>query len=164
MRGKLIKQDEEYFLKVDFWYPRFKQPSIVANTFVKPDGQIYNLSRENCDELFGIFNIENLIQESDTSHLSAYTSDSHEIVFDEGFRMGFGKATELNDKMFTLEEAKKIWFAGQKYWKTSGESITFEELSNKILSEPYEIEVEIEMDESNLYFDSNGCLILKRVV
>ena len=31
-------------------------------------------------------------------------------------------------QMYSEEEARKIWYAGQEYWKTSGESITFEEL------------------------------------
>ena len=31
-------------------------------------------------------------------------------------------------QMYSEEEARKIWHAGQEYWKTSGESITFEEL------------------------------------
>ena len=30
--------------------------------------------------------------------------------------------------MYSEEDARKIWHAGQEYWKTSGESITFEEL------------------------------------
>lgn len=31
------------------------------------------------------------------------------------------------NKFFSLKEAKEIWKAGQEYWKTSGESKTFEE-------------------------------------
>ena len=31
-------------------------------------------------------------------------------------------------QMYSEEDARKIWHAGQEYWKTSGESITFEEL------------------------------------
>ena len=31
-------------------------------------------------------------------------------------------------KLYTEEQMLKVWMAGQKYWKTSGASITFEEL------------------------------------
>ena len=32
------------------------------------------------------------------------------------------------ERSYSEEEAYKIWKAGQEYWKTSGASITFEEL------------------------------------
>jgi hypothetical protein len=35
---------------------------------------------------------------------------------------------EQDKNKYSEEEAKTIWRAGQEYWKTSGESITFEEL------------------------------------
>lgn len=31
-------------------------------------------------------------------------------------------------KLYTEEQARKVWKAGQKYWETSGASITLEEL------------------------------------
>ena len=31
-------------------------------------------------------------------------------------------------KLYTEEQMAKVWMAGQKYWETSGVSITFEEL------------------------------------
>ena len=38
------------------------------------------------------------------------------------------KEMEREKKGYTEEQAKQIWKAGQEYWKTSGSSITFEEL------------------------------------
>jgi hypothetical protein len=38
------------------------------------------------------------------------------------------KAMDTEQKGYTEEQAKQIWKAGQEYWKTSGSSITFEEL------------------------------------
>ncbi len=35
-------------------------------------------------------------------------------------------------EVYTEEQAKEIWRAGQEYWKTSGASITFEELTEKL--------------------------------
>ena len=34
-------------------------------------------------------------------------------------------------KVYSEEEAYTIWQAGQEYWKTSGASITFEELTEQ---------------------------------
>jgi hypothetical protein len=39
------------------------------------------------------------------------------------------KEMENEQKGYTEEQAKQIWKAGQEYWKTSGSSITFEELT-----------------------------------
>lgn len=46
----------------------------------------------------------------------------------ENFMRGYNFAIE---KLYTHEEAKEIWNAGQEYWKTSGASTTFEELTEK---------------------------------
>lgn len=34
--------------------------------------------------------------------------------------------------VYTEEHAREIWNAGQDYWRTSGETITFEELTDKM--------------------------------
>ena len=49
-----------------------------------------------------------------------------ESILDEQWQ----KAIEMEkeQKGYTEEQAKQIWKAGQEYWKTSGSSITFEEL------------------------------------
>lgn len=49
---------------------------------------------------------------------------------------GYNKAKEKYK--FTEEQARQIWKAGQEYWKTSGDSITFEELTERFqsLSQP----------------------------
>jgi hypothetical protein len=39
------------------------------------------------------------------------------------------KEMEREQKGYTEEQAKQIWKAGQEYWKTSGSSTTFEELT-----------------------------------
>ena len=35
-------------------------------------------------------------------------------------------------KKYTESQAKEIWKAGQEYWKTSGATITFEELTERM--------------------------------
>jgi hypothetical protein len=43
------------------------------------------------------------------------------------------KEMEKKQKGYTEEQAKQIWKAGQEYWKTSGSSITFEELIETLI-------------------------------
>jgi hypothetical protein len=42
-----------------------------------------------------------------------------------------GVVEEAAEKMYSEKEARAIWEAGQEYWKTSGASITFEELTEQ---------------------------------
>ena len=54
----------------------------------------------------------------------------HEMTWmTRGFMEGYMKAKEA---LYTEEQAREIWRAGQEYWKTSGASITFEELTEKL--------------------------------
>ena len=43
-----------------------------------------------------------------------------------------GRELQQQERMYSEEEARIIWRAGQEYWKTSGDSITFEELTEKL--------------------------------
>jgi hypothetical protein len=52
-------------------------------------------------------------------------STSEFLSVKNGFKAG---AKWQQERMYSEEEAKTIWRSGQEYWKTSGESITFEEL------------------------------------
>jgi hypothetical protein len=51
--------------------------------------------------------------------------DNIELSFYDGVNLG---AEFQQERMYSESEAKTIWRAGQEYWKTSGKSITFEEL------------------------------------
>lgn len=114
------------------------------------------LSKQNCDEIFEVVDVEKLIEEADTSHLSQYTSDSHQLMFDEGFKIGFNKNAKLNkDKVFTEEDMRKAYFDG---YNDKEENKFFN--PSKSIQQPTEIEVTFNPEER----DSEGCLILKRVV
>ena len=47
-------------------------------------------------------------------------------------------------KLYTEEQVKEVWKAGQKYWETSGASITLEELLEQLTSIELPSDVEIE--------------------
>lgn len=51
-------------------------------------------------------------------------------------------------KLYTEEQVKKVWKAGQEYWKTSGASITLEELLEH--EKPIELPSDEEIEEESL--------------
>jgi hypothetical protein len=135
MKAKLIKRDSDYFLEVEYWYPKFKYPTIIANTLDKPDGLVLNLSKQNCDEIFGIVNVEELAQEVCDDTIS---SPYHCYI------AGFNKNAELNkDKVFTLEDMRKAFDEGCDMVDSDER---FDDVFNRTiqsLQQPTEIEVEI---------------------
>jgi hypothetical protein len=138
--------------KSEGWYNIYNNKVGIGSTHLELQG--YKLSHENCDEIFGVVNVEKLVEE-EYFKFDQETRVVHRRQLQESLASMFNKAMELNkDKQFTLDEAAKIWFAGQKYWETSGVSITFEDLTEKMLRQPTEIEVEIEMEE---YGYCEGC-------
>jgi hypothetical protein len=163
MKAKLIKRDSDYFLEVEYWYPKFKYPTIVANTLDKPDGLVLNLSKQNCDEIFGIVNVEELAQEVCDDTIS---SPYHCYI------AGFNKNAELNkDKVFTKQDMFDIYAHIVKNGIISG--VEANEYIQS-LQQPTEIEVEIVTDsipadrapngwDTFPKLDPNGCLILKRI-
>jgi len=148
--------------------------------------ELQKLSHENCDEIFGVVNVEKLATEVEES------LDFREFC-STSFKLGFNKAMELNgDKLFTLDDVRNaIQLA--RYHSThnkNGVLVCFHEDTDKIiqsLQQPTEIEVEIEMvkvvDETKVIgtvkgvkgsgdkittyksvpkLDEDGCLILKK--
>jgi hypothetical protein len=132
------------------------------------------LSKQNCDEIFGVVDVEKLFNEVDE------TIDFHEFCF-TSFKLGFNKAIELNkDKKFTEDDM--IAFAVKFSQLKNGEFFKgLNELLNEYSKEPTEIEVEIEMEpyrmsdfveDGNTHLsgvierpklDSEGCLKLKKI-
>ncbi len=70
-------------------------------------GNYQKLSQENCDELFGVENIESLsLKECDIWDLD--NGDLNEITVKEIYHRAYTQALEsCKDKMFTLEQMKK---------------------------------------------------------
>jgi hypothetical protein len=159
MEIKLIKTEVNYLLKNE-------EGVIIASTSIKKG--INSLSKQNCDELFGVFNVEKLADK--------YFSDKPENVSERiGFKVGFIAAMALNkDKVFTLEDMRKSYYVGYEDGKSGA---TFFQQLIQSLQQPKEIEVMIVMDtdctgefkyllldKGKPKLDSEGCLILKRVV
>jgi len=135
------------------------------------DGCNSKLSKENCDEIFGVTDTEKLADEYCT-HEPKNVKELRDVnLIKLGFRDGFNKAMELSkDKLFTMEDVDKIFTCGKLYQDSKNKAYSFQNVLNK-LRQPTEIEVEIEMDicGDKVYavpepkLDENGCLILKRI-
>jgi hypothetical protein len=162
MKVKLIKDHDEYMLIND---ERFVIATTDASMLEVTDK--IKLSKQNCDEIFGVVDVEKLGNEY-------LFTNKHGITLKNGFIDGFNKAMELNkDKVFTLEDMFNLYAHIVKNGIISGEEAN-EFIQS--LQQPTEIEVEIEMeleiDTSKLVgaiyghkpkLDSEGCLILKRI-
>ena len=189
MKGKLIKKDDHYFLEVDIWLPKVIYPQIIANTFKKPDGDIFNLSKQNCDEIFGVVDVEKLAD----YHFSMVGNEGISSI--KSFKIGFNKAMELNkDKVFTLEDIVNAFNIGvnsqfEAFELNLNKYESFDRNNKNLLKftqslqKPTEIEVEIKLEPcfyddslggfSTSYtkdkpkeqpkIDSSGCLILKKI-
>ena len=151
-------------------------------TFASTEDYKQKLSKQNCDEIFGVVDVEKLAEEYCTYEPKNVKELRDVNLAKLGFRDGFNKAMELNkDKVFTVEDMQECWRASA-YYSTNQSRINYESFIQS-LQQPTEIEVMIEMECKigceHLVFngknslccgnkvpklDSNGCLILKRVV
>jgi hypothetical protein len=189
MKAKLIKLEihEGYRLNDE-------KGNLIASTL---DGAKTKLSKQNCDEIFGVVDVDKLAIECMQNTINQETGDEiHKLSVALGFKKGFNKAMELNkDKVFTKQDIINYmnrvweWCEGKKDVECSSAT----ELRSKHIEsiQPTEIEVEIEMEQygycegcrkSGMWhcahadtcgyaetrekpkLDSEGCLILKRVV
>jgi len=168
---KLIKHKEGYSLCIEETGSNSRE--FIATT----DGMYvkHMLSKQNCDEIFGVVDVDKLAKEETRKYLPGCPENIMNFIAHERFfKIAFEQAMELNkDKLFTVEDMKG--FAGY-VWKMVSNRIdmsSIEHLFEKY-TQPTEIEVEIEMEyqgfevdgkikESYLpKLDENGCLILKK--
>ena len=169
-KAKLIKTDVNYLLENS-------EGVVIASTSLNKGG--LKLSKQNCDEIFGVVNVEKLADEI-TKEYATLTPKA----FKRGVVLGINKVMELSkDKVFTLEDMKRAFKVGfsngfasdiisQDKLPTEKENL-FNEFIQSI-QKPTEIEVEIVMSEpigiTDNYtpdtfpkLDENNCLILKKL-
>jgi hypothetical protein len=154
MKGKLIKTDKDnYTLFDEKGIPIGTTPNVLSNnTFSK-------LSKQNCDEIFGVVDVEKLARNCIKHRYNKYgeniTSETQKLDTIYGFKEGFNKSIDLSkDKVFTLEDMKRAFKVGfsngfasdiisQDKLPTEKENL-FNEFIQSI-QQPSEIEVEIMM-------------------
>jgi hypothetical protein len=143
------------------------------------DYEIKALSKENCDHIFGVVDVDKLAFNYADEIGILHTT----LAYSKHFKAGFNKATELNkDKLFTVEDM--LDFSKWVYLEL-GQNKNLDRTNDELLKEwqslqqPTEIEVEIVMDDifdgidsarifskeetSMPILDKNNCLILKRI-
>ena len=136
-----------------------------------------NLSKQNCDEIFGVVDVEMLAIEYDLYEKINFVGQTR------AYKAGFQKAMELNkDKLYTIEdmeEAIQFGLDGMYGYETGEDGTTKNQMKRFIqsLQQPTEIDVGIEMETCSMdlfdldcdeiierpKLDKNGCLILKRI-
>jgi hypothetical protein len=186
MQAKLIKSDDYYVLSI-IEQKEFER--IFATTNSVLEDKKHKLSKKNCDEIFGVINIEDLVDQ-DVDELRKILGNFHLFKYDSHqryFKRGFNKAMELNkDKLFTIEDMKKCFKAARKEdsycnlggWQSELRYSNFKSYA-KTIQQPTEIKVEIEMTcdgvqtglcmpeicDCNIIprLDEERCLILKRL-
>jgi hypothetical protein len=165
---KLVKRENDYCLYNE-------SGETIASSWANVTGK--KLSIQNCDEIFGIIDVEKLAYDSSQEYL---IKPIESPIFTFGYEQGFNKAIELNkEKLFTLEDIELAMktMMGQEvfYGKTHEETqqMRFKYITSylKVLQmKPTEIEVEIlclhtgdpeyTTNTGLPKLDSNGCLIL----
>jgi hypothetical protein len=171
MKAKLKKENSQYNLYLD--------NDMIASTYPYQNQKM--LSRQNCDEIFGVVDVEKLADSIFEKESSNMLHPQHQMR--NTFILGFNKAMELNkDKMFTVEDMYDAVMIGVSFEDPGIEGISTykeaQELAVKRFLPPTEIEVVIETETkvweciSNGEFesfeiipklDSEGCLILKKI-
>lgn len=180
MKAKLIKIDKGYYNLED------KKGNVIGTTyqFSSSVGDVleHKLSKQNCDKIFGVVDVEKLAYEHRRVYQDSFEGMNECIMKDAihqqvGFKAGFNKAMEFNkDKLFTLEDIRMAIAYGEKHRDMDAGKIPyqpfFEFLSS--LKQPAEIEVEVEMDaipadrapngwDGFPKLDADGYLILKTI-
>jgi hypothetical protein len=191
MKGKLIKiADKDYYNLED-------ENGVVLGTsyqFNSSMGDVlkHKLSKQNCDEIFGVVDVEKLAEEyADFSndYIPMSFGDKFNETSKRDFIKGFNKAMELNkDKVFTEEQVIEFTMSMISQYVQGNTNIWNRELLSESLQQPTEIEVEIVMekvvgetkivgsvkevkgsgDKITTYktipkLDVDGCLTLKRI-
>jgi hypothetical protein len=150
---KLFKRQDRYDLYADTDHK-------VASSAPNPFGK---LSKENCDEIFGVVDVEKLAELDYRIGLEEYIPTPATHI--QSFKSGFNKAMELNkDKVFTLEDMNnamnRVWDWCEDEKDTDCSSMTeLREKHIQFIQQPTEIEVTFNPDEK----DSDGCLILSKL-
>jgi hypothetical protein len=175
MKGKLIKTDKDNYILVDSTKGVYDKGYLIGSS---RESDVDKLSKQNCDEIFGVTDVEKLAIEYDLYEKINFVGQTR------AYKAGFNKAMELNkDKVFTLEDMKRairfgfdVGFCSNSDNKLKRLGLSEDEFIQS-LNQPTEIEVEIVMECCGNYsppcninceyggkpkLDAEGQLILKK--
>jgi hypothetical protein len=159
-----------FLTRINGIYTLMKDGKMIASDDIdfQKDYELQKLSIENCNLIFGIFDVEKL------AHEFSHNLRGRSVYAIIGFDAGFNKALELNKaKEFTLEQV----IEAMSLYKRN--EFAMSKVLSMVLEQPKEVAVEIEMESMNIdeireqgkgflngntmkpKLDENGCLILK---
>ena len=159
--------------KVTNEYHLYDGDKAIATTIVGNPMLLPILSRKNCDEVFGVVDVEKLAFNYAIEIGILHTT----LAYSKHFKAGFNKAMELNkDKMFTLEDIGKAIMFGR--WEATDKA-AYNNFIQSLQQTEWDVEIEMEykdIDElrvdkgsflkpNDIYkpkLDADGCLILKK--
>jgi hypothetical protein len=187
MKAKLIKTDKGNYILIDPTKGVYDKGYQIGNSI---ECDVHKLSKQNCDEIFGVINVEKLAKEDADLRFPNQGDEESWLARNSGVVWGFNKAMELNkDKVFSLEDIKKaiVWAHDKSTEGVYLSRLPVDEFIQS-LQQPTEIEVEIEMEETIILkarsiqfstqrainavkkewfpkpkLDSEGCLTLKKI-
>ena len=138
MKAKLYKVLDQYHL--------YNGDKAIATTIVGNPMLLPNLSKQNCDEIFGIIDVEKLADEYLEKHFSTGLDTNYiQNIVSDGIKYGFKKAMELNkDKVFSEDDVNLAFVLGKNKDETR-----INKLINSRL-QPTEIDVEIVTESINI--------------
>jgi len=172
--------------KAKGWYNLYDSNVGIGSTQKALQGQ--KLSIRNCNEIFGVFDVEKLAGEYATSttfikkgEVPTYKEiEDAEHISEIAFIEGFNKAMDLNkDNVFTLEHVHKL--LRLVHTLPNRELEVYEDEKNQLqidafiskhieeLTEYVEVEIEMDICGDKVYavpepkLDEDGCLILKKI-
>ena len=167
MKAKLIKTVTDNYILADTTKEFHGEGYLLGATTVSDAPK---LSKQNCDELFGVVDVKEVIAKNMLDHNIVdkavnFSNANPEnngayLAYIAGASEAF-KAMELNkDKVFTFEDVRKAFNKGYLMKFNPSDEYT-ETLTGLVqsLQQPTEIEVTFNLDEK----DSEGCLILKKI-
>jgi hypothetical protein len=183
MKSKLIK-------KSDGWYNLYDGEIGIGSTHAELQG--HKLSKQNCDEIFGVVDVESLALSKASFFGGTYRNPEGFSDEQVGYLHGFIEAMELNkDKQFTENDVIRaivhytylLYNDGKGFEEGDNNDDRIECVIASLKQKPTEIEVEIKMEPcfyddslggfSTSYtedkpkeqpkLDSDGCLILKKI-
>jgi len=177
MKATLVKSEDSYILKDGLNHVLGIDDKKLKDRLECP----YLLSKQNCDEIFGVVDVDKLAKQFTIDE--SYGEISGDLF--KGYIYGFNKAMELNkDKVFTLKQMRKAFELGHD---GAADTYMLEKKMQEfevLIQQPTEIDVEIEMEnkeyiltqngegfedqsyrtwETTPKLDSSGCLILKKL-
>jgi hypothetical protein len=171
MKAKLIKQNGIGIQTIDGidYYLILDGKTYHTNPLTSDLSNGGKLSKQNCDEIFGVVDVKEFSREDFFNNKYQYHLANNHSEF---FKAGFNKAMELNkDKVFTVEDMEKVILNAIEFTDFQKDQVRKGNYYHialdiiQLLQQPTEIDVEIvtETREWIKKLDSDGCLMLKKI-